>query len=214
MQKRRSLLGCNAAVDFLSVIGILPLLNSQAPHPRNRICITHPASRALSPPLIRMPDAESSPLPPLFTNRSWAVAGAPFAGSDLPPQADATAGLELFQAASETAADGYAAWKTAMAADKAAAQTQHRSSELPMHASADGFTRWKQETEEARRAFEKRWGIPPGKPVRVQLRGEPREREGILRLIEEPQGTSTRHLRLTLGGHTFNASQIESLVRI
>jgi len=159
-----------------------------------------------------MPDAE--PPLPLFPTRSWAVAGAPLAGTNQPPQADATAGLELFESPRDAATDGYAAWKAAMAAEKAAAETHRRSAELPVNTDADGFARWKQETEEARRAFEKRWGIPPGKAVRVQLRGEAREREGILRIVEEPHGTSTRQLRLTLAGHTFSAAQIESLVRL
>ncbi|WP_395748506.1 hypothetical protein [Prosthecobacter sp.] len=148
---------------------------------------------------------------PLFTSRTWAVAGAPLTRSTPPP--DVTAGLDLFQAGPDTATDGYAAWKAAMAAEKAAAEASRRSAELPVQSDADGFSRWKQEAEDARRAFEKRWGIPLGKLVRLQLRGEAREREGILRLVEEPPGTSSKHLRLTLSGHTFPASQIESLVR-
>lgn len=138
------------------------------------------------------------------------------------PQRDVTAGLDLFQAAPEAEAesttDGYTAWKAAMAAEKAAEQARRRSTELPVQAGAEGFTRWRQEAEEARRSFEKRWGIPPGKIVRVLLRGESREREGLLRLAEEPQGkpdsTSTKDLRLVLGGHAFTAAQIVSLVRV
>ena len=78
-----------------------------------------------------MRDAETEPLP-LFTTRSWAVAGAAAAGTGLPQplKADVTQGLELFQAAPEAAADGYAAWKAAMAEETAAAETRKRSSEL------------------------------------------------------------------------------------
>lgn len=172
----------------------------------------------------RMSDSEAPSLP-LFTPRSWAVAGAPLTGAgSLPPvpQKDVTAGLDLFQAApaaeTEATTDGYTAWKTAMAAEKAAEQARQRSAELPMQTDADGFTRWRQEAEEARRAFEKRWGIPPGKMVRVLLRGESREREGLLRLAEEPPekagAASFKDLRLVLGGHTFSAAQIVSLVRV
>ncbi|WP_395740339.1 hypothetical protein [Prosthecobacter sp.] len=160
-----------------------------------------------------MTDDASSPLP-LFSTRSWAVAGAALAGAGAPPETDVTAGLDLFQAAPEAATDGYAVWKAAMAAEKAAAESARRSAELPVNSETDGFTRWKQDSEEARRAFEKRWGIPSGKRVRLQLRGEPREREGILRLVEEPHGSSAKQLRLTLNGHTFPASQIESLARV
>jgi hypothetical protein len=160
-----------------------------------------------------MSDDLSSPLP-LFTARSWAVAGTALPGASMPPPADVTTGLDLFQAAPETTTDGYSQWKAAMAAEKAAAEATRRRAELPVQADADGFARWKQESEDARRAFEKRWGIPTGKQVRVQLRGESREREGILRPVEEPQGSLAKQLRLTLGGHTFPASQIESLVRV
>jgi len=155
------------------------------------------------------------PVLPLFTGRSWAVAGQ----FESPPESRVakpvvTEGLELFQAAPAAEADGYTAWKSEMAAEKAAAEDRRRSAELPVHAGEDGFARWKDEAEAARRAFEKRWGVPLGKPVRVQLRGESREREGLLRVVEEPAGSSAKGLRLTLGGHVFGAGQIESLVRV
>ena len=83
-----------------------------------------------------------------------------------------------------------------------------------MQGGVDGFACWKEEAESAKRAFEKRWGVPLGKPVRVQLRGEAREREGLLRVVEEAAGNSARPLRLVIGGHTFAAGQIESVVRV
>lgn len=155
------------------------------------------------------------PVLPLFTARSWAVAGrfaVPEAERGAKPAV--TEGLELFQAAPAAEAEGYAAWKSEMAAEKAAEEARRRSKELPVHASEEGFARWKEEAEHEKRAFEKRWGVPLGKLVRVQLRGEAREREGLLRVAEEPAGSSARALRLTLGGHTFAAAQIESLVRV
>ena len=158
-----------------------------------------------------MSDPDTPPLP-LFTTRSWAVAGSPMPQAQ--PATDVASGLELFTASFETGTDGYAAWKTDIAAHKTEEAEHRRRAELPMQTDAAGFKRWRQEAEEARRAFEKRWGIPMGKPVRVLLRGESREREGVLRQVEEQQGKSTRQLRLSLGGHIFHAAQIESLVRV
>ncbi|MDP1590139.1 MAG: hypothetical protein Q8M07_20465 [Prosthecobacter sp.] len=82
----------------------------------------------------------------------------------------------------------------------------------------DGYEKWKQEQAAERLAFEKQWGVPLGKQVRVQLRGEPRERVGRLQAAAEPKGrsktTASRHLRLRIGEHIFLSSQIESLVRV
>lgn len=151
------------------------------------------------------------PALPLFAARSWAVAGQ-FPAPEVKPEI--TEGLELFQAAPAAEADGYAAWKSEMAAEKAAGEARRRSTQLPVNTSEEGFARWKEEAEHAKRAFERRWGVPLGKPVRVLLRGESREREGLLRVVEEPAGSSAKALRLTLGGHAFAAAQIESLVRV
>lgn len=148
---------------------------------------------------------------PLFKARSWAVAGQ-FAVPEVKPEI--TEGLELFQAAPAPEAEGYSAWKSEMAAEKAAEEARRRSTHLPVHTSEEGFARWKEEAENEKRAFERRWGVPLGKPVRVQLRGESRERKGLLRVVEEPAGKTTGQLRLTLGGHSFLASQIESVVRV
>jgi len=158
-----------------------------------------------------MTDAETPQLP-LIKPRPWAVAGTVVPGAGMPSTPNVTAGLELFQAASATEADGYSAWKSAMSQEKAAVEKARRSAELPVHSDANGFARWKEEAEVAKRAFEKRWGVPLGKTVRIQLRGESREREGRLRLVDEPPRDSSKHLRLTLGGHGFGANEIESLV--
>ncbi len=79
-----------------------------------------------------------------------------------------------------------------------------------------GFASWKAEQDAARRDFEKRWGVPLNKRVRVQLQGEPSEREGLLRLADETRGrpASTGKLKLRLGDHVFAAAQIESLTRV
>jgi hypothetical protein len=155
------------------------------------------------------------PVLPLFTERSWAVAGrfaVPEAERGVKPEI--TEGLELFQASPAAEADGYSAWKSEMAAEKVAEEARRRNKELPVHTSEEGFACWREDAENEKRAFEKRWGVPLGKLVRVQLRGESREREGLLRVVEEPAGSSAKALRLTMGGHTFAATQIESLVRV
>jgi len=77
-----------------------------------------------------------------------------------------------------------------------------------------GYEAWQAEREATRRAFEKRWGIPLKKRVRIQLRGEPREREGLLLAVEEPKGRASKSLRLRLGTFVFQASQIESVSRV
>lgn len=156
-----------------------------------------------------------NPALPLFVGRSWAVAGRGVAGGAL-VKTEVTDGLELFQAApaAEAGADGYAAWKAAMAEEKAAEAARRRSAELPANCGEEGFARWKEEAEAAKRAFEKRWGVPLGKPVRVQLRGEAREREGLLRVVEDEKGASGKPLRLMMGGRVFAAGEIESVVRV
>ncbi|MDB6003970.1 MAG: hypothetical protein JWR15_957 [Prosthecobacter sp.] len=156
-----------------------------------------------------------APALPLFMKRSWAVAGElARPEAERGGEAVVTEGLELFQASPAAETDGYSAWKSAMAAEKMAADARRRSAELPVNSDEGGFARWKEEAEAAKRAFEQRWGVPLGKPVRVQLRGEALEREGVLRVAEEPAGKSAKLLRLTIAGHTFAAAQIESVVRV
>lgn len=155
---------------------------------------------------------------PLFTARPWVLVGGLGASETArevkPAKPAPTEGLELFQAAPAAEAEGYAAWKSEMAATKAAERARLRSMELPEHGGEEGFVRWKEDAEAARLAFERRWAVPLGKHVRVLLRGESREREGLLRVVQVAGGNTAGQLRLTLGGHTFVAGQIESLVRV
>lgn len=159
-----------------------------------------------------------------FTPRRWAVAGGGKTGRlgeeetrSVPEVesrsggAGATEGLALF--AQESAADGYERWKAEVARERAAQAAVRRAAELPAQADDGGYARWKAEAEGAKRAFEQRWGVPLGKPVRVQLRDEAREREGLLRMVEEP-GSGGKTLRLRLGTEVFEAGRIESLVRL
>ena len=159
-----------------------------------------------------------------FTPRRWAVAGGGKTGrlgeeetGSVPEVesrsggAGATEGLALF--AQETAADGYARWKAEAAQARAAEAEARRAAELPTQRDGAGYSAWKSEAEAARRAFEQRWGVPLGKPVRVQLRGEAREREGSLFVAGEAAERG-KLLRLRLGSEVFEASRIESVVRV
>ena len=148
----------------------------------------------------------STPLSPLPAAQSWAVASSVATGVSLPKNEEAVVeGLELFATAPTAAGDGYARWKAEMEAER-------RATELPTADNDQGYAQWKAEADAARRAFEQRWGIPLGKRVRVQLRGEVREREGLLLAVEETPNKTAKQLRLRLGTHVFPASQIESLV--
>lgn len=159
-----------------------------------------------------------------FTPRRWAVAGGEKTGrlgeeeTGSVPEVESrsggageTEGLALFVL--ETAADGYERWKAEVAQERAAQESVRRAVELPAQAGDEGYARWKAETEGAKRAFEQRWGVPLGKRVRVQLRDEAREREGLLRMVEEP-GSGGKTLRLRLGTEVFEAGRIERLVRV
>jgi hypothetical protein len=173
-----------------------------------------------------MPEPE---LPSLFafTPRRWALAGSGQTqtmrlgeGETLSvPEvesrsggAGATEGLALF--AQETAAaDGYARWKAEAAQARVAEAEARRAAELPAQTDGAGYAAWKSEAEAARRAFEQRWGVPLGKPVRVQLRGEAREREGCLFVADEV-AVRGKSLRLRLGSEVFEANRIESVARV
>lgn len=172
-----------------------------------------------------MPEPE---LPSLFasTPRRWALVGDGKAEilrrrdretgrleeeETVRPGAAAAAGLELFQGAA--AVDGYARWKAEAAQARAAEAEARRAAQLPAQGDGAGYVAWKSEAEAAKRAFEQRWGVPLGKPVRVQLRGEAREREGSLFVAGEAAERG-KPLRLRLGSEVFEASRIESVVRV
>lgn len=176
-----------------------------------------------------MEEGMSEPeLPSLFaaSPRRWAVAGTGKTealshgerearglgeGEMVRPGEAAAAGLELFQGAA--ADDGYARWKAEAAQARAVEAAARRAAELPAQGDGAGYAAWKSEAEAAKRAFEQRWGVPLGKPVRVQLRGEAREREGSLFVAGEAAERG-KPLRLRLGSEVFEASRIESVVRV
>lgn len=154
---------------------------------------------------------------PLFSAatrpRLWTVAGAqqqlnkPVEAPPEPPT-----GRDLFQGGPSD--DGYARWKAEAQAERDAAAEKRRASELPAAANHEGYEAWKSEVAELKRAFEHRWGVPLGRSVRVTLRGEHREREGVLRLADDAMPDKGRSVALRLGDHTFAATQIQSVVRL
>lgn len=165
-----------------------------------------------------MPEPE---LPSLFahTPRRWAVEGGGHARTMRPEEvetgggAGVTEGLALFQQPKAESAEGYERWKADAARARLEAEALRRAEELPTLSDDTGYAAWKRDAAEARRAFERRWGVPLGRQVRVLLRGERCEREGVLRLAEEPAGLGGI-LRLRLDDEVFEAGRIESVVRL
>lgn len=166
-----------------------------------------------------MKEKSEPELPSLFatTPRRWAIAGEvsrargeSVTTNEAADAGAAVSGLELFQ--SPSVEDGYERWKAEAARMRAAEAASRRAQELPVMGDGAGYAVWKAEVEAAKRAFEQRWGVPLGKPVRVLLRGEAVERQGRLSVVEEAQRGHA--LRLRLGTEVFEAGRIESVVRV
>lgn len=163
-----------------------------------------------------MPEPE---LPSLFTTtpRRWAVAGGGHVrtgqGANEERSTPEAEGLALFEQQTGGDGTGYERWKKEAARARAQTEEARRAEELPALGSDAGYAAWKREAEEARRSFERQWGVPLGQAVRVQLRGERTEREGVLRVAEEPTEPGGV-LRLRLGERVFEAREIESLVTL
>jgi len=80
--------------------------------------------------------------------------------------------------------------------------------------SEDGYRSWRRELEERQRAFERRFGVIIGKPVRVALVGHRNELEGKILLIGGEASAKATHLQFELQGVRFTTGDIESIVRI
>lgn len=72
-----------------------------------------------------------------------------------------------------------------------------------------GYRRWQERLDQQRRDFERRWGIPLGHRVRVQLEHHAKPLVGR---VEAIQARSAKP-RLRLGTVEFSPDQIESVVR-
>lgn len=107
---------------------------------------------------------------------------------------------------------GYERWRAEVKAEveKKAADA----SELPIANDGSGYDHWRKDMDEARLEFERRWGVPVGHRVRVQLRDDDVEHEGVLNVVERIAPTKKHGLMLQLGGRQFRAAELMSVVRV
>jgi len=78
--------------------------------------------------------------------------------------------------------------------------------------SEEGFHKWREELDERKRGFERRFGVILGRLVRVSLAHHRMPIEGIIRLASEQQNTGAKHLRFHLREIEFSVHDIESIV--
>lgn len=108
---------------------------------------------------------------------------------------------------------GYERWQAEVEAERLAAVARRAAEELPRADDEAGHEYWQREMAEERLAFERRWGVPAGHRVRVVLRDDEREHEGILRVREDRAATRKHGLWLRIGEREFRASEVMSMVR-
>ena len=78
----------------------------------------------------------------------------------------------------------------------------------------EGYASWQWERQEAIRKISALWGIPLNQPVRIRLCGIDREFTGKLALAEMPSTLDrSRPLKLKMGRHGFNSTEIEACSR-
>lgn len=73
-----------------------------------------------------------------------------------------------------------------------------------------GWRRWREELDQHRRAFELRWGVILGRPVRVELRNLEKPVRGMIRYQQERGKPPRFHIR----GLEFSAEEIVNIVQI
>jgi hypothetical protein len=76
-----------------------------------------------------------------------------------------------------------------------------------------GWRRWREELEEKQRAFEARWGVVLGKPVRVRLRDHAKPLSGMLEWVHKGRAGENAPPRFRLRGLEFGHEEIESIVQ-
>lgn len=74
-----------------------------------------------------------------------------------------------------------------------------------------GYRRWREQLDEARRAFEHRWGVILDRPVRVRVEGHKRSIEGVIRLVSPARAAKQQDIRLRIETLEFNPAEIESI---
>lgn len=75
-----------------------------------------------------------------------------------------------------------------------------------------GYRDWRRRLDEQRRAFEQRWGVVIGRPVRVVLADHAKPLTGVLQIAAPAKGAAAP--LLVLRGLCFAPHQILSLTRI
>ncbi len=110
--------------------------------------------------------------------------------------------------------EGYERWRAERAAEKVAADERLKAELLPEVGDELGFTKWREEETAARKEFERRWGAPIGKRVRVELIDGSDPFEGVLLHVEQRQQEHKKQVLLRVGAREFLSTRIHSLVRI
>lgn len=80
--------------------------------------------------------------------------------------------------------------------------------------SEDGYRRWREELDTARRAFEKRWGVILSRRVLVVLQDHEKPLEGLLRLVSGSGKKSHAPPEFELCGLRFTPAMIQSIVQL
>ena len=110
--------------------------------------------------------------------------------------------------------EGYERWRAERAAERKAAAERLKAELLPQEGDESGYAMWREEEAEARKEFERRWGAPIGKRVRVELIDDSPPFEGVLLHVEQRHQGKRNQVRLRVGAKEFLSTQIRSLVRI
>lgn len=110
--------------------------------------------------------------------------------------------------------DGYEKWRLQNAAQRQAAMESRAAEELPVSGDEAGFAAWREKETTARREFERRWGVPIGKRVRVALVDGSPPLEGVLNVVEGCTKQPRKQVMLRIGKREFPSTQIHSLVRL
>jgi hypothetical protein len=80
--------------------------------------------------------------------------------------------------------------------------------------SEDGYRRWREELDAARKAFEIRWGVILSRRVRVILQDHEKPLEGLLRLAARKGRKNHAPPEFELAGLRFTPAMIESIVQL
>jgi hypothetical protein len=80
---------------------------------------------------------------------------------------------------------------------------------------SSGYEAWQSQQLEQKKAFEKKWGIPLGCRVRIQLTTQGRPIEGLIRLASDDLAPATAKERfLRIQDTVFSPREVESLTRV